>query len=113
MGISAINRFMGPLGFGRETGIDLPGEAKGVLPSPEWKREAMRRYKDRRMQVWVPGDTVNVGIGQGFNNYTMLQMAQAVATLAADGVKHPPHLVKATQASPTSEPIPAPRPRST
>lgn len=110
MGISAINRFMGPLGFGRETGIDLPGEARGVLPSPEWKREAMRRYKDRRMQVWVPGDTVNVGIGQGFNNYTMLQMAQAVATLAADGVKHPPHLLKATQASPASEPVPAPRP---
>ena len=110
LGAEKLMHYTRLFGFGERTGIDLPGEAKGVLPSPEWKREAMRRYKDRRMQVWVPGDTVNVGIGQGFNNYTMLQMAQAVATLAADGVKHPPHLLKATQASPASEPVPAPRP---
>ena len=90
MGIAAINRYLAPLGFGRETGIDLPGEARGVLPNPEWKRQAMSRYKDRRMQTWVPGDTVNVGIGQGFNNYTMLQLAHATATLAAGGVKRQP-----------------------
>ena len=110
MGIAAINRYLAPLGFGRETGIDLPGEARGVLPNPEWKRQAMSRYKDRRMQTWVPGDTVNVGIGQGFNNYTMLQLAHATATLAAGGIKRQPHLVRSLQAGADDAPQPLPQP---
>jgi penicillin-binding protein 2 len=86
LGINAIARFMGQLGLGSRTGIDLSGEAAGVLPSPEWK---MRRFK----QKWYPGETVSIGIGQGYNSYTPLQLASAVATIANDGVMFRPHIV--------------------
>jgi penicillin-binding protein 2 len=63
-----------------------------VLPSQEWKRERFKR--NRAAQKWVGGDTISVSIGQGFNSYTMLQLAHAVATLANNGVIMKPHLVK-------------------
>jgi penicillin-binding protein 2 len=92
MGIDAIHDFLEPFGFGRLTGIDLDSEKIGVLPSREWKK---RRFtKDAAMQQWQKGDAVNIGIGQGFNSYTILQLAHAVATLANDGVVMKPHLVK-------------------
>jgi penicillin-binding protein 2 len=92
MGIDAIHDFMAPFGFGAPTGIDLEHEKSGVLPSQQWKRERFKR--SRAAQKWVGGDTVSISIGQGFNSYTMLQLAHAVATLANDGVLMKPHLVK-------------------
>jgi penicillin-binding protein 2 len=92
LGIDAIHDFMEPFGFGQITGIDLLHEQKGVLPSQDWKRERFKR--NRAAQKWVGGDTISIGIGNGFNNYTPLQMAHAVATLANDGVVMKPHLVK-------------------
>jgi penicillin-binding protein 2 len=92
MGIDAISAFMKQFGFGSPTGIDLEHEKGGVLPSQEWKRERFK--KNRAAQKWVGGDTISISIGQGFNSYTMLQLAHAVATLANNGVIMKPHLVK-------------------
>ncbi|HMN22668.1 MAG TPA: penicillin-binding transpeptidase domain-containing protein, partial [Ottowia sp.] len=92
LGVNAIHDFMKPLGFGQLTGIDLPGEARGILPSTQWKRRAYRRPEQ---QKWYAGETISLGIGQGYNNFTMLQLASATATLAAGGVRHTPHLLKA------------------
>ena len=94
MGVNAIHDFMKPLGFGQITGIDIPGETRGVLPSTEWKRTT---YKRAAQQKWYAGETISLGIGQGYNNFTMLQLASATATLAAGGMKHTPHIVKAEQ----------------
>ena len=91
MPIDMIASFLKPFGFGQITGIDLDGERKGVLPSTEWKRAAFRKPEQQR---WFPGDTISIGIGQGYNSYTPLQLAHAVATLANDGIVMKPHLVK-------------------
>jgi len=90
LGIDNIARFIGQFGFGARTGIDVEGEFVGVLPSPEWK---LTRFKNPAQQKWFPGETISVGIGQGYNSYTPLQLAQAIATLANDGVMYRPHLV--------------------
>ena len=92
MGIDIIHDFMEPFGFGRQTGIDLENEKIGVLPSKEWKQK--RFAKNKAAGAWQRGDTVNIGIGQGFNSYTILQLAHAVSTLANNGVVMRPHLVK-------------------
>ena len=86
MGIDAISQFMARLGFGSRTGIDLTGESAGILPSQEWKQQ---RFK----QKWFAGETVSIGIGQGYNSYTPLQLASAIATVANDGVMFRPHVV--------------------
>lgn len=90
MGIESIAAFMGPLGLGSRTGIDLEGEAEGVLPSPAWKK---KRFRQPEHQKWYAGETISIGIGQGYNAYTPLQLAQATATLANNGVMFRPHLV--------------------
>jgi penicillin-binding protein 2 len=90
MGIDAIASFMQNFGFGARTGIDLQGEALGVLPSPEWKQ---KRFRNPAQQKWFPGETISIGIGQGYNNYTPIQLAQAMATLVNGGVMYKPHLV--------------------
>jgi penicillin-binding protein 2 len=90
MGIEAIAGFMKRFGFGARTGIDLEGEAEGVLPSPEWKQA---RFAQREQQKWYPGETISIGIGQGYNAYTPLQLAQALATLANNGAMFRPRLV--------------------
>ncbi|MDP9875841.1 penicillin-binding protein 2 [Variovorax boronicumulans] len=92
MGVDLIHDFMAPLGFGQFTGIDLQGESRGVLPSRAWKRAAYRRAD---MKTWHPGETISLGIGQGYNSFTMLQLASANATLANGGVRYQPHLVRA------------------
>jgi penicillin-binding protein 2 len=94
MGVDTIHDFMAPLGFGQITGIDLKGEVRGVLPSQTWKRKT---YKRPEQQRWYAGETISLGIGQGYNAFTMLQLAQATATLANRGVKLQPHLGLATQ----------------
>jgi penicillin-binding protein 2 len=91
LGVDAIHDFMAPLGLGQLTGIDMQGELRGVLPSTEWKRKA---YKKRELQKWYAGETISLGIGQGQNTFTMLQLAQATATLASGGKRFKPHLVK-------------------
>ena len=94
LGVDAIHDFMAPLGLGQMTGIDLQGELRGTLPSTAWKRAA---YKKKEAQKWYAGETISLGIGQGYNAFTMLQLAQAEATLAAGGQRHTPHLVRAVE----------------
>ena len=91
MGIDSIARFMGQLGFGQRTEVDIEGESEGVLPSPDWKK---RRFKRPEQQKWFAGETISIGIGQGYNAYTPIQLAQATATVANNGVMFRPHLVK-------------------
>jgi penicillin-binding protein 2 len=94
LGVDAMHDFMKPLGFGQITGIDIPGEVRGVLPSTDWKRNAYKRPEQKK---WYAGETISLGIGQGYNTFTMLQLAQAMATVANNGIQHKPHLVLATQ----------------
>jgi penicillin-binding protein 2 len=91
LGVNNIANFMKPWGFGQITGIDIAGEAKGILPSTDWKRHAYRRPEQ---QKWYEGETVSLGIGQGYNSFTILQLAHAVATLANNCVVMKPHLVR-------------------
>ena len=90
-GINGIADFMGQMGFGSKTGIDIDGEARGILPSEAWKQ---RRFKRPEQQKWYAGETISIGIGQGYNSYTMMQLAQATAILANNGVGYKPHLVR-------------------
>lgn len=90
LGVDAIHDYMVPWGFGQLTGIDLTNESRGVLPSADWK---LRRFKQR----WLPGETPSVGIGQGYNAFTMLQLAHATATLANGGISIAPRVVRAIE----------------
>jgi penicillin-binding protein 2 len=101
LGIDKLAAFANHFGFGKRTGIDIKGEAEGLMPTPEWK---WRRWKQR----WYPGETVIAGIGQGYTLVTILQLAYATATLANNGVAIRPHLVASVQetASGINRPIP-------
>ncbi len=94
LGVDAMHDFMKPLGFGQLTGIDVNGEVRGVLPSTDWKRNAYKRTEQKK---WYAGETISLGIGQGYNNFTMLQLAQATSVLANGGYKYKPKIVIATQ----------------
>ncbi len=105
LGIDNIYTFLSRFGFGKKTGIDLgkrldngefESESSGLLPSQEWK---MRRYK----QKWYAGDTVSIGVGQGYSLVTPMQLAHAVATLANDGVSYRPHLVREIRSTRANE----------
>ncbi len=100
LGIDAIHDYIGQFGLGEKTGIDLPGEMSGILPSSRWK---MRRFR----QKWFAGDTVSVGIGQGYNIATPLQLAHATAALAANGKVYRPRMVSHIEeaASRTLKPV--------
>jgi penicillin-binding protein 2 len=87
LGIDNIFNFTSQFGLGKKTGIDIEGEVAGLLPSQDWK---MKRHK----QKWYAGDTISVGIGQGYNLATPLQLAFATAILAGNGTAFRPHLVK-------------------
>lgn len=95
MGIDNISKFMAQLGLGERTGVDLgkdgASETKGVLPSQEWKRQ---RFKKPEQRKWYAGETISIGIGQGYNSYTPIQLAQATAIVANNGVMFRPHLVR-------------------
>jgi penicillin-binding protein 2 len=88
--IDDTHAFLSQFSFGRKTGIDVEGELLGVLPSRAWKRE---RFKDK----WYLGDSISAGIGQGYNAFTPVQQAQAIAIIANDGVALAPHLVKSIE----------------
>ncbi|TAL21620.1 MAG: penicillin-binding protein 2 [Aquabacterium sp.] len=94
MGVDLMHDQLEPFGFGRLTGIDLKGEVTGLLPSTEWKRRA---YKRPEMQKWYAGETISLGIGQGYNNFTMLQISTALSTLVSGGQRFQPRLVREVQ----------------
>jgi penicillin-binding protein 2 len=91
MGVDLMHEQLSPFSFGRKTGIDVDGEVTGLLPSTEWKRRA---YKKPELQKWYAGETISLGIGQGYNNFTMLQLASATATLVSGGQRYKPRLVR-------------------
>jgi penicillin-binding protein 2 len=95
MGIDTVHEYLEEFGFGKKTGLDMDGESSGLLPSPDWKR---RRFN----QIWYPGDTVSVGIGQGYTLVTPMQLAYATAILANNGIGYRPHLVKSKDADNTT-----------
>jgi penicillin-binding protein 2 len=91
LGVDVMAEHLEPFGFGQMTGIDLEGEVHGLLPSTAWKQRAYRKPEQQR---WYAGETISLGIGQGYNSFTILQMAQAMTTLASGGERHMPHLVR-------------------
>ncbi len=87
LGIDKIAEYGSLAGLGKKTGIDLPGEMEGIMPSPQWKLRTQR-------EKWYAGDTISVAIGQGFVTVTPIQLANAIAGIANGGVWYKPHLVK-------------------
>lgn len=100
MGVDTMHDFMKQFGFGEQTGIDLPHERKGILPSTEWKRNA---YRNPNQKKWYAGETISLGIGQGYNTFTPLQLAYATALLVNNGSAARPHLVKEIEDGVTHE----------
>jgi penicillin-binding protein 2 len=100
LGVDGIHDFMKQFGFGQITGIDLEHERTGLLPSTTWKRNAYKRPEQKK---WYAGETISLGIGQGYNSFTPLQLAHAVANLANNGVVMKPHLVKIIENGVTHE----------
>jgi penicillin-binding protein 2 len=87
IGIDTISRYAAMVGLGKKTGIDLPYEKEGILPSQQWKIRTLR-------EKWYAGDTISVSIGQGYTTVTPIQLAVALGGLAMGGVWYRPHLVK-------------------
>jgi penicillin-binding protein 2 len=100
LGVDGIHDFMKQFGFGQITGIDLEHERTGLLPSTAWKRNAYKRPEQKK---WYAGETISLGIGQGYNSFTPMQLAHAVANLANNGVVMKPHLVKIIENGVTHE----------
>jgi penicillin-binding protein 2 len=95
MGIDKLDEGLAPFGYGQLTGIDISGEKPGLLPSPAWKKTAFKHPAD---QVWFPGETVNMGIGQGYLQVTPLQVAHIVGLIGERGRSFRPRLVIGTRA---------------
>ena len=96
LGIETIAKYASLFGLGKKTGIDLPSERQGIVPSPEWKQQA-------RGEPWYPGETISVSIGQGYVTVTPIQMAQVIATIGNNGVAHHPQLIKGVRKRNTGE----------
>ncbi|MDG2376975.1 MAG: penicillin-binding protein 2 [Woeseiaceae bacterium] len=96
IGIDTMHQYLTQFGLGSDTGLDMAGEADGLVPSREWKRQAFRERAD---QVWFPGETIIASIGQGYMLATPLQLANAVAALSIRGQRYRPHLVAAFEDS--------------
>jgi penicillin-binding protein 2 len=101
LGIDRIHAFLGHFGFGQQSGIDVPGEARGLLPSREWK-------KATRGTIWYPGETVITGIGQGYMIATPIQMARALGILASRGRVNTPQVLKRKQVAAGQLPVSVP-----
>jgi penicillin-binding protein 2 len=106
MGVDLMHAQLQPFGFGLKTGIDLEHEVAGILPSTEWKRRFFRKPEQQR---WYAGETISLGIGQGYNSFTMLQLAKATATLVSGGVRHQPRLVREIEDAISGQRKPVPR----
>ncbi|MDX9800331.1 MAG: penicillin-binding protein 2 [Spirochaetia bacterium] len=87
LGVERITDYARRFGFGQKTGIDIPGEAKGLVPTPEWKDSAYH-------VPWLGGDTFNISIGQGYLETSPLQVANAVSMIVNEGVNYVPHFIK-------------------
>jgi len=107
VGIDKINKWATLLGLGVMSGIDLPNEVQGLVPSTEWKREHTKEKK------WYAGETISVGIGQGAVAVTPVSMAVYMATLGNGGTRVTPHLLKAVDDGTGWKPVPPPPPQST
>jgi penicillin-binding protein 2 len=105
VGIDRLHKWATLLGLGVESGIDLPNEAIGIMPSTEWKRQ-------RTGERWYPGETISVSIGQGQVSVTPISMAVMMATLANGGTRVTPHLLKAIDEGNGWKPVPMPEPRA-
>jgi penicillin-binding protein 2 len=105
VGIDKINKWATALGLGVKSGIDLPNEVQGLVPSTEWKRERMH-------EKWYAGETISVSIGQGQVSVTPVSMAVYMATLANGGTRVTPHLLKAVDDGNGWKPVPTPAPQS-
>jgi penicillin-binding protein 2 len=103
--VDRIHKWASLLGLGERSGIDLPGELKGLVPSTEWKRQVMR-------ERWYPGETISVSIGQGQVNVTPISLAVMMMTVANGGTRYTPHVVKAVDEGKGWEPVPPPPPQS-
>ena len=104
-GIENIHKWANLLGLGQKSGIDLPNEVLGLVPSPEWKQE---RFKEK----WYAGETISVSIGQGAVSLTPISMAVYAATLGNGGTRVTPHLLKSIDEGGGWKPVPAPAPQS-
>ncbi len=93
LGIDQIAYYAGQAGYGRPTGVDLPNEAAGVVPSSEWK---IRNFR----QKWYAGETISVSIGQGALTVTPIQLARAIGGIAMGGIWYKPHLLKSAKPEP-------------
>jgi penicillin-binding protein 2 len=100
LGVDRIHDYLSEFGFGQLTGIDIDGELSATLPSTAWKREYFKR---KEAQQWYAGDTISVGIGQGYLTVTPLQLAHAVATLSKRGQGYQPRLIHAVRNTITGE----------
>ena len=102
--IDVTHDFLAQFGFGAETGIDIEGELPGVLPSRDWKRQRFsgKNYREEQRK-WYLGDSISAGIGQGYNAFTPMQQAMAIATIANDGIGFRPHLVHSVENVRTGE----------
>src|SRR3989441_1224070 len=105
VGVDKINKWATALGLGIKSGIDLPNEVQGLVPSTQWKREKMH-------EKWYAGETISVGIGQGAVAVTPVSMAVYAATLANGGTRVVPHLLKAVDDGGGWKPLPVPAPQS-
>ena len=103
--IDRIHKWAALLGLGEKSGIDLPNEYQGLVPSPEWKRAA-------RNEKWYAGETISVSIGQGAVSLTPVSMAVYISTIANGGTRVTPHLLKAVDDGNGWKPVPAPGPKS-
>ena len=96
LGIETIARYATLFGLGEKTGIDLPSEQSGIVPSAEWKERT-------RGEPWYPGETISVAIGQGYVTVTPIQMVKIIATIGNNGIAHQPHLVRGIRRRNTGE----------
>jgi len=105
VGIDKIHKWATLLGLGEKTGIDLPNEVEGLVPSTEWKR---RRYNEK----WYAGETISVSIGQGQVSITPMSLAVMMSTVANGGTRYVPHLLKAVDDGSGWKPVQPPPPKS-
>ena len=107
VGIDKIHKWASLLGLGEKTGIDLPNELQGLVPSPEWKRAATRTH-----EKWYAGETISVSIGQGAVSLTPISQAVYISTLANGGTRVTPHLLKSIDDGGGWTPAKVPAPKS-
>jgi penicillin-binding protein 2 len=105
LGVDRIHKWSAALGLGERSGIDLPNEVKGLVPSTEWKKQATG-------EKWYAGETISVSIGQGQVSVTPLSLAVMMMTVANGGTRHTPHLLKAVDDGEGWKPVPSPAPQS-